>query len=78
MKLHRRGFKSIFSLFEGSGCYISCATTLERFSSLQYLLIGFAGWVHRQPLDAIEYLKQDKRVLRESGAYASRMRSVGV
>jgi hypothetical protein len=38
---------------------------LERFSLLQYLLIGFAGWVNRQHLDVIDYLKEENRVLRE-------------
>ncbi|MGI8895933.1 MAG: hypothetical protein ACR2HE_09840 [Casimicrobiaceae bacterium] len=38
---------------------------LERFPVLQYLLIVFAGWVHRQQLDVIEYLKEENRVLRE-------------
>ncbi len=38
---------------------------LERFPPLQYLLIVFAGWVNRQQLDVIDYLKEENRVLRE-------------
>ena len=38
---------------------------LERFPPLQHLLIVFAGWVNRQQLDVIDYLKEENRVLRE-------------
>jgi len=38
---------------------------LERFPPLQYLLIVFTGWVNRQQLDIIDYLKGENRVLRE-------------
>ncbi len=32
---------------------------------LQFLLLLFAGWVNRQQLDVIEYLKEENKVLRE-------------
>lgn len=32
---------------------------------LQYLLLVFAGWVRRQHLNVIDYLKEENRVLRE-------------
>jgi hypothetical protein len=32
---------------------------------LQSLLLLFAGWVHRQQLEVIVYLKEENRVLRE-------------
>ena len=38
---------------------------LDSFPPLQYLLIVFAGWVNRQQLDVIDYLKEKNRVLRE-------------
>ena len=38
---------------------------LSTFPPLQYLLIVFAGWVHRQQLDIIDYLQEENRVLRE-------------
>lgn len=38
---------------------------LSTFPTLQYLLIAFAGWVHRQQLDVIDYLQEENRVLRE-------------
>ena len=38
---------------------------LDAVPTLQYLLIVFAGWVHRQQLDVIDYLKEENRVLRE-------------
>jgi hypothetical protein len=31
---------------------------------LQMLLLMFAGWVNRQHLSVIEYLKEDNRVLK--------------
>ena len=38
---------------------------LSTFPPLQYLLIVFAGWVHRQQLDVIDYLQEENRILRE-------------
>jgi hypothetical protein len=38
---------------------------LAPFPPLQYLLIIFAGSVHRQQRDVIDYLKEENRVLRE-------------
>lgn len=38
---------------------------LDVFPPLQFLLVVFAGWVHRQQLDVIDYLKEENRVLRE-------------
>ena len=38
---------------------------LGSFPPLQYLLLVFAGWVNRQQLDVIDYLKEGNRVLRE-------------
>jgi len=38
---------------------------LDAVPPLQYLLIVFAGWVHRQQPDAIDYLKEENRGLRE-------------
>jgi hypothetical protein len=38
---------------------------LDSFPPLQYLLTAFAGWVNRQQLDVIDYLKEENRVLRE-------------
>ena len=32
---------------------------------LQFLLLMFSGWVHRQQADAIDYLREENRVLRE-------------
>ena len=32
---------------------------------LQFLLMTVAGWVNRKQQDAIEYLKEENRVLRE-------------
>ena len=32
---------------------------------LQFLLLLFAGWVNRERLDVIEYLKEENKVLRE-------------
>ena len=32
---------------------------------LQFLLMTFAGWLNRKQQDAIEYLKEENRVLRE-------------
>ena len=32
---------------------------------LRLLLLTFAGWVNREQNDAIEYLKEENRVLRE-------------
>lgn len=37
----------------------------EGFPPVQYLLIVFTGWVNRQQIDVIEYLKEENRVLRE-------------
>ena len=37
---------------------------LESFSALQYLLIVFAGYVNRQQIDVIDYLKEENGVLR--------------
>jgi len=31
----------------------------------QFLALTFAGWVNRSQQDAIEYLKEENRVLRE-------------
>ncbi len=33
--------------------------------ALRFLLMFFAGWVHRGQLEAIDYLKAENRVLRE-------------
>ena len=30
----------------------------------QILLVGLAGWVNRQQLDVIEYLREENRVLK--------------
>ena len=38
---------------------------LSTFPPLQYLLIVFAGWVHCQQLDVIDYLQEENRILRE-------------
>jgi hypothetical protein len=35
---------------------------LSTFTPLEYLLIVFAGWVHRQQLDVIDYLQEENRV----------------
>ena len=35
------------------------------FQPLQLLLAIFAGWVNRHQLDAIEYLQEENRVLKE-------------
>ena len=32
--------------------------------ALRFLLMFFAGWVHRGQLEAIDYLKEENRVLR--------------
>ncbi len=32
---------------------------------LQFVLMTFAGWLNRKQQDAIEYLKEENRVLRE-------------
>ena len=35
------------------------------FAWVQMLLVGLAGWVNREQLTVIEYLKEENRVLRE-------------
>ena len=32
---------------------------------LQFILLLFAGWINRQQLEAIEYLTQKNRILKE-------------
>src|ERR1700682_2713331 len=36
-----------------------------RFQPLQLLLVIFAGWINRHQLDVIEYLQEEKRLLKE-------------
>jgi hypothetical protein len=43
----------------------SLPTMADTFPPLQCLLVIFAGWVHRQQLDVIDYLKEENRVPRE-------------
>ena len=38
---------------------------LDVFPPFQYLLVVFAGWINREQLDVIDYLKEENRVLRE-------------
>jgi len=38
---------------------------LHSIHPLHFLLAVFAGWVNRRQLDAIEYLKEEDRLLRE-------------
>ena len=48
------------------GCYNRAARHAQHLlRPLQHLLIVFAGWVHRQQLDVIDYLQEENRVLRE-------------
>src|SRR5450759_1454900 len=44
---------------------VYCAAMSPPFQPLQLLLVMFAGWVNRHQLDAIEYLQEGKRVLKE-------------
>ena len=32
---------------------------------LQFLLLGFAGWVNRRQVEVLEYLREENRILRE-------------
>ena len=38
---------------------------LRHIQPLQFLLTLLAGWIHRRQLDAIEYLKEENRLLKE-------------
>src|SRR4051812_26796955 len=38
---------------------------MPTFHFLNFLLVAFAGWVYRQQLDVIEYLKAENRLLKE-------------
>ena len=48
----------------GSGCH-DALPMLTIPPHLRLLLLTFAGWVNREHQDAIEYLKEENRVLRE-------------
>ncbi|MGH8470001.1 MAG: hypothetical protein ACREVY_13765 [Gammaproteobacteria bacterium] len=39
---------------------------VELYPPLQFLLLVFAGWVNRQQLEVIDYLKEENRILRET------------
>ncbi|MGH8538340.1 MAG: hypothetical protein ACREXM_18290 [Gammaproteobacteria bacterium] len=36
---------------------------IDLYPPLQFLLLVFAGWVNRQQLEVIDYLKEENRIL---------------
>jgi len=45
---------------------------------LQFIVLLFAGWINRQQLEAIEYLTQENRILKERlGRHRIRFTGVG-